>query len=165
MNPGLTIFEGVGHNVQWDAASTQDLVGWALEHVNDGNSYPNVYFANVENETYVTAGQELPLEVIAGDNDGSIDTVEILVNKEVMATLTASPYNFTVTLAPGDNLVEAVAIDNLGKKSTATILVRTDSPPQITTAELPQATQGALYQQQINVSGNAAIYLLRRSGS
>ena len=155
VNPRLTIFPGVPHGVQWDAASSQDLVGWALDHVNDGNSYPNVYFANLLWGQYVPAGQPAALEVVAGDNDGSVSKVEILVNENLVATLTASPYNTSVHLAPGDNLLKAVAYDNLGKKSTATILLRVDNQPQITTTRLPEGTQGALYRQKIHVSGNA----------
>ena len=33
VNPLFSDFIGVGHGVQWDAASTQDLVGWALTKI------------------------------------------------------------------------------------------------------------------------------------
>ncbi len=155
VNPRLTIFEGVGHGVQWDAASSQDLVGWALEHVNDGNSYPNIYFSNLEYGQYFQAGETVNLEIVASDNDGSVDTVKVIVNSKPVSMLVSEPYNTTTVLLPGDNILEAVARDNLGKKSTARILLRVDSPPVITSTILPEATQGALYKQQIHVAGNA----------
>ncbi len=155
VNPRLTVFTGVDHGVQWAAASTQDLVGWAMEHVRDGNAYPNVYFASPEYGKEYSQGAQANLEIVAGDNDGTIDRVDVLINDKLFTTLTSEPYNTLVDLPSGDIILKAVAYDNLGKKSTAILFASVDSPPLVTTKKLPYAIQGALYDQKINVSGNA----------
>ncbi|MGH2647521.1 MAG: hypothetical protein ACRDE8_08140 [Ginsengibacter sp.] len=44
VNPHYSNFKGIGHGVQWNAASTQDLTGWTYSKINDGNVYPTVFF-------------------------------------------------------------------------------------------------------------------------
>lgn len=60
INPRLTIYDSVGHGVQWHAASMQDLVAWAYEKVNDDNQYPNVYFKSQSADLVTSSGKCFP---------------------------------------------------------------------------------------------------------
>ena len=153
VNPLFSDFIGVGHGVQWDAASTQDLTGWAYSKINDGNYYPNVYFKSPRYKEVFTRSR-IPFEVIASDNDGTISKVEIYVNGLLTSTLTTSPYKDSVTIHPGDNVLEARAYDNKGKYSTSKIIVRINNLPVLLNTYLPDARKGAYYLEKLYAEGN-----------
>jgi hypothetical protein len=153
VNPMYSDFIGVGHGVQWDAASTQDLVGWALTKVNDGNYYPNVFF---KSPTYkqVFTQKRIGVEITAGDNDGTIAKVELYVNGILKSTLNSSPYKDSVDLHPGDNILDAKAYDDKGKTNTSSMIVRMDNIPLLLNTNLPDARKGAFYLEKLYADGN-----------
>ena len=154
VNPRYSSFEGVGHGVQWIAASTQDLVGWAYTKINDGNSYPNVYFESPSYKESQQEGANIEIIINAEDPDGRISKVEVYVAGKLLKSIKRAPYKTRIKAVSGDTKIEAVAYDNRGKKSTATTIVRVNCSPEISTSELPYSRAGALYQKQLFVRGN-----------
>ncbi len=155
VNPRFTSFEGVGHGVQWDACSSQDLVGWALSKVNDGNKYPHVRFVSPTYKQEFNFGENVDIEIAANDPDGTIQQIVLMANGMILDTLTSEPYTAQAAIHAGDNLIQAIATDDNGKSSTANIVARTDNFPAFITAELPDTRQGSLYERQLFAQGNA----------
>ncbi len=90
VNPRYSNFKGVGHGVQWNAASTQDLTAWAYSKINDGNIYPVVFFVDPPYGKYVEANKMVTLEIRAHDQDGQIAKVDIFMNNKFIRSLTQS---------------------------------------------------------------------------
>lgn len=157
VNPRYSSFKGVGHGVQWIAASTQDLTGWAYSKINDGNKYPVVFFRNLSSPHLVKAGVPAEVTVVANDPDGDIDRVELFLDKVKVATRTQPPYSFVLTPEKGDQLLEAVAYDMKGKTSTATLRLKDDIQPGIASKSLAEAKAGNFYEAGIVAKGNGRL--------
>lgn len=154
VNPRMTTFFGVGHGVQWHAASTQDLTGWAYSKVKDGNKYPQVYFRSPSYGTFYQEGEKVPIEVHADDKDGSIVEVQFFVNDQLLDSKSKAPFTTTFITRNGDQKITAIAIDNLGKRSEAQTMVSVDIDPEITTSILPYGRKDTYYQSFISCFGN-----------
>lgn len=166
INPRFSDFKGIGHGVQWIAASTQNLTDWAYAKINDGNLYPHVWFTAPQWKVTVKKGATIKVNVSANDPDGSISKIEIHINKQPFKKLQGPPFSFSFIPHEGDNLVEAIAYDNKGKTSTAATIIKTDIPATIITIQLPYARQGALYTKQLAANGNGAIqYTVKNSST
>lgn len=157
VNPLFTEFKGVGHGVQWLAASTQYLVGWAYSKVNDGNKYPYVYFKTPSYKKRFSEGDEVNIEIIAQDPDGKIEKVELFVNGELTKTLSIEPFVTQVKMLTGDVSIEARAFDDKGKSTSTTTIVKTDVKTTYITNVLPFATEGGWYEKKLYVRGNGEI--------
>jgi predicted esterase len=157
VNPRITTFEGVGHGVQWVAASTQDLVGWAYSKVNDGNKYPTVFFTSPAYKHEVTEGATVPVKVEATDKDGRIDKVEVYLNGKRVETLKGNKLSTTIKAPKGDSKIEAIAYDDKGKTATATTVVRVNIPVTIAAQKLASANQGEYFVQKLNAVGNGTV--------
>ena len=157
VNPRFTSFKDYGHGVQWVAASTQDLKGWAYSKINDGNIYPVVFFKSPEYKQKVMKGDAVFLQIIASDPDGSISKIVIRVNGRPHSTLTRQPYLASFAAPEGDAIIEATAFDNKGKSSTATTIVSVDIKTKFITQELPFARAGAFYEKALIAKGNGII--------
>jgi len=165
VNPRFTSFKDYGHGVQWVAASTQDLTGWAYSKVNDGNKYPVVFFESPSYKHKVGQGAAVLFKIHAADSDGSISKVEIKVNGRHHSTLTKQPYTVSVTAPRGDATIEAIAFDNKGKSSTATTVVRSDIKTKLLSPGLPYAQRGALYEKKLFAQGNGVIRFFVTGGA
>src|SRR5690606_22077065 len=157
VNPRYSNFKGVGHGVQWMAASTQDLTGWAYSKVNDGNKYPVVFFKGISNWQLVKAGEPMDVTLSAHDPDGDVDRVELYSDKVKVGSRSKPPYSFTLTPKNGDSHLEAIAYDKKGKSSTATLWVKSNIKPGINTESLADARAGKLYESRIVAGGNGKV--------
>jgi len=155
VNPRYTEFDGVGHGVQWDAVSTQDLLSWAYDKVNDGNACPVVYFKSPEYGQTIPAGESVPFELFVDDHDSEIDHVEIYVNDKLFQTLKQPPYSGRVDIKNGNNILSAKAFDQQGKSSSASIAIKTDISALFITRKLPVARQAAFFTFQLLAKGNS----------
>ncbi len=154
INPRFSSFNGIGHGVQWKAASTQPLTDWAYSKINDGNLYPNVWFISPQWKTSVKKGETVKVDIGADDPDGSIRKIEVRINGRLFKTIERSPFSISFTPRDGDNTIEATAYDDKGKTNTATAIFQTNIPSTFITSELPYARQGALYTKQLSSNGN-----------
>jgi hypothetical protein len=143
--------------VQWVAASTQDLTGWAYSKINDGNIYPVVFLKSPEYKQKLIKGTAVPLQIIATDPDGSISKIIIRVNGRYHSTLSKQPFLTSVAAPEGDAIIEAIAFDNRGKSSTATTIISADIKTKLLTPELPFGRQGAFYEKLLTAKGNGII--------
>ncbi|MEO6001027.1 MAG: Ig-like domain-containing protein [Chitinophagaceae bacterium] len=157
VNPRYSNFKGVGHGVQWDAASTQDLTGWAYSKINNGNKYPIVFFENSDYPIHAEAGKPVVLNITASDPDGSVNKVEMYSNHVLRTTLNKAPYQFTLTPVRGDNIIEAIAYDNNGKKTNASTIIIVNMKPVLSSKTLPVANAGDYYQTRLPATGNGPI--------
>jgi dienelactone hydrolase len=165
VNPRYTSFEGVGHGVQWDAASSLPLTRWAYEKINDGNSYPVVYFISPVHRTLYPEADSVTLELYASDPDGSISAVEIRLDSVPVMNLGRPPYRMRLMLHSGDQWLEALAYDRQGKQSTASIMLQVDIAPGITTVSLPEAYAGTYYEYRVTGRGNDPLEFTLEPGS
>lgn len=157
INPRFSDFKGVGHGVQWKAASTQDLTGWAYTKINDGNLYPHVWFDAPQWKKVFEKGVPVKVDIGAADPDGSISKIEIRINNRSYKNLLQQPFSFSFIPAAGDNFIEATVFDNKGKTNKAVTVIKTDIPVKLITTNLPYARQGALYTKQLFATGNGKI--------
>jgi dienelactone hydrolase len=165
VNPRYTSFEGVGHGVQWDAASRLPLTEWAYGKINDGNLYPVVYFVTPGHRTLYPACDSVEVEIAASDPDGSVREVELRLNSTPVIRLTEPPFRTRLQPGPGDQWLEAVAYDLEGKSSTASILLQVDVEPGITAAALPEARAGTWYEFTLPGEGNDPLLFTLEEGS
>lgn len=165
INPRYSSFKGIDHGVQWIAASTQDLTGWAYSKINDGNKYPTVFFRSPLYGQEVKKGEHVTIDVSATDPDGSIIKTDIFINGYHFKTLFKKPIIISFKPGAGDTKIEAIATDNKGKNAVATTVVKVDEITEIVTPELPHGRQGALYSAQLRSKGNGQINYSLNSGS
>ena len=165
VNPRYSSFEGGGHGVQWDAASSLPLTRWAYEKINDGNIYPVVYFISPGHRTIYHAADSVTLELHASDPDGSISAVEIRLDSTPVMELRRPPYRMNLKLKPGDQWLEAVAYDRQGKHSTASIMLQVDITPEIKSLRLPEASAGTFYEYSVSGAGNDPLEFNLEPGS
>ncbi|MEO5682465.1 MAG: putative Ig domain-containing protein [Chitinophagaceae bacterium] len=163
--PRYTNFKGIGHAVQWIAASTQDLTGWAYGEINDGNKKPSVFFTPVVNPIPAIAGKSVPLTIDANDPGGSVSKMEVYVNHRLIKTLFSKPYVVSVMPIKGDNLIEAIAYDNKSRHSFAVTILRVKISPRLVPMALPVAYAGAYYRTSIKARGNGTINYSVMDGS
>ncbi|MEO5890089.1 MAG: Ig-like domain-containing protein, partial [Ferruginibacter sp.] len=157
VNPRYSNFKGVGHGVQWNAASTQDLTGWAYARINDGNKYPHVFFTEPVYRQAAQEGKAVNINLSAKDPDGSISKIDVYQNKVLIASLKTSPFSTTVIPSKGDNIIEAVAYDDKGKFSVATTIIKVNILPGFTSEKLTAVNAGSYYEQRITGSGNGIL--------
>jgi predicted esterase len=157
VNPRFTSFKNYGHGVQWIAASTQDLTGWAYSKVNDGNKYPTVFFKSPAYNLKVVKGSVVKLQVQATDPDGTISNVVIRVNGRQHSRLLKQPFEANLIAPAGDTEIEATAFDNKGKTSTAKTIIKADIKTIFLTNRLPFARAGAYFSKQLAAMGNGPI--------
>lgn len=158
VNPRFSDFEGVGHAVQWPAVSSLDLTAWAYSKVNDGNRYPHVYFSTPAHRSLVHPGQPVEVTIEATDPDGAIERVDLILNGKAAQTLRQPPFQATLrSLAPHDNLVEAVAFDNQGKSSRAQLVLQHDSVPAIDISQPLRLPRGRPVDRLLPAQGNAPL--------
>ncbi len=160
VNPLFTSFEGLGHGIQWDAVSTLDLLDWAYSQVNDGNIKPVIYFTSPSYMEIFMAGEKVRIELKGHDPDGKIREVTLKLNGDVVKVFKNVPFKTEIQLAEGDNQVEAIALDDRGKKSLANMIIRTDVIPVISTAKLPDGLVGVYYTAKLVAAGNEPVKFL-----
>ncbi|MEP7277396.1 MAG: putative Ig domain-containing protein [Bacteroidota bacterium] len=153
-NPRFTQFTGMGHGIQWKAVTKQDITGWAYSKLNNGNNYPNVVFITPTYRQKIRKGSMVDSEVNAFDSDGGIRKIMVYINNVYLKTINKTPYRFSFKAGDGDTKIEATAYDDKGKTATATTWIKADNKPTLSTAVLPYARQGALYNSRIMASGN-----------
>jgi predicted esterase len=154
VNPLFTSFGGMGHGIQWDAVSELTLLDWLYSNVNDGNIPPVVYFSSPAYKKVYSQGDFSELEIRAHDPDGSIKKILLKMNHREAGVFEKSTVKTSVLLQDGDNLIEAIAVDNAAKTAVARIIVRTDNKPVITTSELPDGKAGSFYFKELFATGN-----------
>ena len=157
VNPRYSNFKGIGHGVQWAAASTQDLTNWAYSKINDGNIYPIIFFTAPEYRQSVAEGKPVTLKMEASDPDGSISKVDVYVNSVFIKSLTKSPFVTEIIPRKGDNVIEATAVDNKGKKTIAVNLLKVNMLPRLDGTVLPTGSAGAFYHATLTGKGNGIL--------
>ena len=90
------------------------------------NQPPTVTMTSPVNNSTYTAPTDIPLAATATDSDGTIASVRFYRGSTLLATDTASPYEYTWTnVSSGTYQLRAVAQDNQGATSTSTVVTVT----------------------------------------
>ena len=93
-----------------------------------GNLAPTVTLDTPAAGTYTTTS--LVLSATAGDADGVVDHVDFVANGLTIGTATSSPYQVTWGgLAPGNYVLAAAAVDNVGARTVSTSVAVSVSSP------------------------------------
>ncbi len=154
VNPRYSNFKGVGHGVQWNAASTQDLTGWAYSKINDGDIYPVVFFKTPSYKQIVKYGESINVNIDAHDADGNIAKVDLFQNKKLIKSFTEIPFSFNIIAEKGDNVIKAIAYDDKGKTSYAETILKVNIPCSFISKNLKEARAGSYYEEKLNGAGN-----------
>ena len=116
---------------------------------------PTVSITAPANNTTVTPGSSVTVTATASDSNGSISSVQFLLDGTSVGTDTSSPYSATIaSLAAGSHVITARATDNSGNTATATVNItassNTNTPP---TVSITSPANGATF----TVGGSIAI--------
>jgi Concanavalin A-like lectin/glucanases superfamily/Bacterial Ig domain len=113
---------------------------------------PTVTITSPATGTIFAGGQAtIPINATASDPDGTITQVQFFLNTSTLiATVTTSPYNTSVTLGMGTYTLTAVATDNAGLTATSNPVTVTvgDMPP---TVSITSPGNGAMFQMGANI--------------
>lgn len=79
------------------------------------NQVPSQIVTGISNGQVYAAGSNINISVVASDQDGTIDRVELFVNGPLSETKTTAPYDFVVSgLNTGQHVIRVVTTDNDG---------------------------------------------------
>jgi pimeloyl-ACP methyl ester carboxylesterase len=162
VNPRYSNFKGVDHGVMWDAASKQDLTGWAYSKINNGNIYPVVYIRRPAFREKATAGKPVTLNIEAHDPDGRIEKLDIYLNGKKLNSIYREPYQQEILPVAGDNHIRVVAFDNGGKTSEANSVLEVDMQPEFISKKIASAKAGAWYEFKLLAKGNGDLSFSNR---
>lgn len=92
------------------------------------NILPAVYFEDLENGMLLSTLGKIVVKANARDHDGSITSVKLIINNEIVGELLSSPFtwagdNEMFNFFNGKNVLELVATDNLGGSSSVIISI------------------------------------------
>lgn len=92
-------------------------------------SGPSVAFVTPTNNTIFSAGSNIELSVSASSSNSSISNVKFYNGSTLLNTDNTAPYSYTWSnVVAGTYQIKAVATDNDGKTSEATITIRVNLP-------------------------------------
>lgn len=94
------------------------------------NSPPTVAITSPANASSAVVPANLTVNATASDADGAVTSVELFANGFSFGALSGAPYQWFLRVkTPGSVVFTAVAIDNLGAKSTNTVTITTTGNP------------------------------------
>jgi hypothetical protein len=112
----------------------------APEPVSKPNVAPLISLGSPIAGTTAVAGTPIVIAANASDSDGSIASVNLLVNGAVVATVSVAPYTTIWTPAAGDYVLTATATDDKGATATSAPLTVSISAPPPPPAPTPDPT-------------------------
>jgi gliding motility-associated-like protein len=96
------------------------------------NRPPEIAITTPGGDTTVSAGDDVLVAVQASDYGGEIERISYFLDSTLLAEMSQGPYEHLIQNFPaGSHTIAVVAQDNQGLRTTATILVNTNSPPQV----------------------------------
>lgn len=116
-NPSGTYTITVSHKGTLAATQAYTLIVTGLFD----NLRPSVSITSHEHNQFIENGTNVTLETQAIDPNGSIVSVEFIVDNTTLETLTSSPYNVTTSFTDGIHTVKVIATDNDGNIATQEI--------------------------------------------
>ncbi len=114
----------------------------------DGNIPPNAAITNPANGSILPKGSTVTIEVDAEDEDGSIAQVAFFVDGASIGVDDSAPFTYELSVPTGSSSIAAIATDDEGKTSIASIIDITgpagDIPNNVLVSELAvgQSTAG-----------------------
>ena len=92
------------------------------------NVPPSVSFTQPANNASIGAPADLTIDATAADTDGTVKQLQILRGTQVLASGTNNTLSVTVSLrTAGDVILTAIATDNRGDSTTATVTIKVTS--------------------------------------
>jgi len=121
---------------------------------------PTVSITSPANGTTVTPGSSVTVTATASDPNGTITSVQFLLDGVSFGTDTSSPYSATIaSLAAGSHTITARATDNSGNTATATISITASSSTNpAPTVSITAPSNGATFTagNSISITANAS---------
>lgn len=138
-NPSGAPILGTGPNLvavevhQQNATSSDlsfDMMIWGSSIPNQP---PSVTLTNPAPGSNVMVGTFVDVGATATDSDGTVARVDFFDNGVLRLSDAAAPYGFTLNdLTAGAHTISAVAVDNSGSNSTASVMIMVTNPPALT---------------------------------
>ena len=95
----------------------------------DGNALPSISIVSPSNGSTYTEGENITIDVDVSDSDGSIVSVEYIINSISQGVITISPFSFNwLDPIAGDHLISAIATDDEGGQSISEEILVTITP-------------------------------------
>jgi len=132
------------------AVSTSSAVAVTVKAANQA---PTVSITSPANNASFNAPATIAITATASDADGSVAKVELYNGSNLLATLTASPYNYSWTgVAVGTYSISAKAYDNTGATSTSSVSVTVKAPNQAPTVSITSPGNNASFTAPASIS-------------
>jgi hypothetical protein len=147
-SPAAAQFQGATTNTSWTLGnlSLNTTYYWQVKSVRAGqtNSGPTWQFSTTDSAnrppvvgigtpgafSVVTSPANLPVSLRSLSDDGAVTRLEYYDGGALLAQVLAAPWSFTWTNpVPGEHLLQAVAQDNGGLRSTSAVIYVTVLPP------------------------------------
>ncbi|TDF35666.1 chitinase [Alteromonadaceae bacterium M269] len=118
---------------------------------------PEVSINSPANNAVVLAGTEVTISASASDEDGSIAQVEFQANGTTIGTDVGAPYSalWNADVA-GETQLKAIATDNEGNSSEATVLVTVSDEPLVISLTSPSSGGTVSLGNSVNLSAEAS---------
>lgn len=138
--------------VTLDAKSAVTLVGKGKKGM------PKVTILSPTSTDDIEAGASINFAVEATDENGSIQSVKFYDGETLLGETTQAPYQFAVNaLGQGKHTLKAVATDNEGNETTASIIINAHEP-QTPYNGTPQTIPGKIEAENYDNGGNGYAY-------
>jgi chitodextrinase len=99
------------------------------------NVHPLLTITSPENGETFLSGSEVTISVNASDPDGSIDSVQFMLNSASLAILSSEPYEVKWTATEGSYTIKAIAFDNDGASTETTVRITVSDASGISNSE------------------------------
>ncbi|AFL95069.1 hypothetical protein CL1_0864 [Thermococcus cleftensis] len=127
-----SLYLGIGNNtitvVVYDTSGQYSLDSVTITVVQP-NEPPQVEIISPQNLQHFIQGDSIPVNISATD-DGHVAYVELYLDGNLVRNWTSEPYIHTITetLSTGDHVLRAVAVDDRGAGTEATVTFYVDAP-------------------------------------
>lgn len=109
------------------------------------NSLPSVNLTSPTNGSSFITGATVPINATATDSDGSIATVEFIIDNVVVSVDNTAPYTYNYTAVAGNHVITARATDNDGGISTTSPVNISVTVNALPVVAITAPAAGALY--------------------
>lgn len=138
--------------VTLDAKSAVTLVGKGKQGM------PKVVITSPTSADDLEIGSEINFTATATDEDGTIKSVKFYNGTTLLGERTSEPYSFTVAdLTEGSHTLKAVATDNEGNESSASITIKVNEK-RAPFGGTPQTIPGRIEAENYDLGGNGRAY-------